>query len=387
MVVVIGFTEFLETIGILALFTFIISSMIYMGLSFSLPQLVQPLKNVKRDVMSLVANFVLVPVVTLIVIMLLPLSEGITIGLLIIGFAAGGSFIPKLLEVSRGDFAYAIGLMIMLVVGTIVVLPIVLPLILKGVEVNPWSIAQSLIFLMLIPLILSMAFKYRYDRLSKAVRPFFYNASNYALLILLIAFFVVYYPTMAKLFGSHGIIAACVILTVAFIGSYFLGGHDGAVRRTLAITTTQRNLSAAFAVATLNFTNPETLSIILLYGFIGFAISVPVGAELGKLSERKAEERKDKLREEKRIEKEKALEEKIRIMPSPEEIAAINAKKIVKEAKKEAQEIITNAEKQRAKRLKQPTKEELEEIEASEIVKEAKKEAKNIIKKAEDEKR
>jgi len=40
--------------------------------------------------------------------------------------------------------AFTAGLMVLLMVITIAYLPIVLPFVLTGVQVNPWEIAQSL---------------------------------------------------------------------------------------------------------------------------------------------------------------------------------------------------------------------------------------------------
>ena len=46
--------------------------------------------------------------------------------------------------------------MVLMMVVTIAYLPIVLPFVLTVVQVNPWEIARSLIFLMLIPLALTI---------------------------------------------------------------------------------------------------------------------------------------------------------------------------------------------------------------------------------------
>ena len=73
---------------------------------------------------------------------------GAAIGALIglgAGAAAGAPFLPKLAQVAKGDIAFAMGLMVV----TIAYMPIVLPLLLSGVTIDPREIAQSLILLML----------------------------------------------------------------------------------------------------------------------------------------------------------------------------------------------------------------------------------------------
>jgi bile acid:Na+ symporter, BASS family len=53
--------------------------------------------------------------------------------------------------------------MVLLMVVTVGYLPIVLPLLLPGVTVDPWQIARSLILLMLLPLAAGLALKSRYE--------------------------------------------------------------------------------------------------------------------------------------------------------------------------------------------------------------------------------
>jgi BASS family bile acid:Na+ symporter len=77
---------------------------------------------------------------------------GPLIGLMVLATAAGAPFLPKLIQGAKGEIAFGVGLMVLLMVVTIVYIPIVLPMLLTGVQVDPWDIAQSLIVLMLVPL-------------------------------------------------------------------------------------------------------------------------------------------------------------------------------------------------------------------------------------------
>ena len=80
------------------------------------------------------------------------LDETFGVGLLLLGCAAGAPFLPKLAELAKGNLAFAVGAMVLLMVVTVGYLPIVLPLLLPGVTVDPWNIARSLVLLMLLPL-------------------------------------------------------------------------------------------------------------------------------------------------------------------------------------------------------------------------------------------
>lgn len=78
------------------------------------------------------------------------MDQPIETGLILLATAARTPFLPKLAETAKGNVAFSVGLMVMLMVATVVYLPLVLPLLLSGVDVNPWDVASSLVVLMLI---------------------------------------------------------------------------------------------------------------------------------------------------------------------------------------------------------------------------------------------
>ena len=104
---------FLIAIGTLGVLVFIVTSMLGMGFSLTVPQIIAPLKNTRLLVLSLVANFVIVPILVLLIVRVLPLSEGLQIGLILVGLAAGAPFLPKLVQVAKGDMAFTAGLMVL----------------------------------------------------------------------------------------------------------------------------------------------------------------------------------------------------------------------------------------------------------------------------------
>jgi BASS family bile acid:Na+ symporter len=55
-------SEILETLAMLSVLVFVISSMLSMGLSLTTKQIVEPLKDTKLVVLALVATFILVPI-------------------------------------------------------------------------------------------------------------------------------------------------------------------------------------------------------------------------------------------------------------------------------------------------------------------------------------
>src|SRR5438132_10249796 len=178
--------ELMQKLVPLAMLVFVLSSMLAMGLGLTVGGIIAPLRDTRRVILSLLANFFLVPLAALALAALLRLDQPLGVGLLLLGSAAGAPFLPKLAELAKGNLAFAVGAMVLLMVVTVGYLPMVLPLLLPGVTVNPWEIASSLVLLMLLPLATGLALKARYGDLATRVKPVLDWISN-ASLILLVA--------------------------------------------------------------------------------------------------------------------------------------------------------------------------------------------------------
>lgn len=273
--------DVLESLAMLSVLVFVISSMLSMGLSLTIKQIIEPLKNTRLVILALVANFVLVPLVAFIITIVLPLNEPAVIGLILLSTAAGAPFLPKLVEVAKGNIAFSVGLMVLLMVVTIVYLPLVLPLLLGDVEVNPWDIAQSLIIMMLIPLAIGLFIRARYEEAAAKIQPTFAMAANIGILVLAVLGLVLNFDSMIALVGSFGILAGIIFIVVALVIGYLLGGSDPGIKSVMGLGSGQRNISAALVVAAQNF-DADVITYLMVLAIIGFIILFPAAGELGK---------------------------------------------------------------------------------------------------------
>src|SRR6267142_60130 len=76
-----------------AMLAFVVSSMLAVGVSLTVGQIMSPLRNGKLVSLALLANFVLMPLSALVIARLLRLDEPLGIALLLLGTAAGASFL------------------------------------------------------------------------------------------------------------------------------------------------------------------------------------------------------------------------------------------------------------------------------------------------------
>jgi len=276
-------SEIITVIAQLSALTFIITSMLAMGLSLTVKQIMDPLRNTKVVLLALLANFILVPALAYLITVVIPLDDGLATGLIIVGTAAGAPFLPKLVQVAKGNAGFSVGLMTLLMVVTVIYLPIVLPLLLPGASISPWDIAKSLITTMLVPLGIGLFIKARYSETAASLQPHMSQVSSLAIVLMLVTVLVLEFSTIIGTIGTGGILAALIFLVGALAIGLLLGGKDAGMRPVMGLGTAQRNLAAAMLVAAQNFSdNPNVLVMVMLVAILGLILLMVVGGEMGK---------------------------------------------------------------------------------------------------------
>jgi BASS family bile acid:Na+ symporter len=260
--------------------------MLAMGAALSVSQILEPLRNARLVVLALLANFVLMPLCAFALAKMLSLDEPLGVGLLLLGCAAGAPFLPKLAELARGNLPFAVGAMVLLMVITVAYLPIVLPLLLPGVTVNPGKIAQSLALLMLLPLAIGLFVKARYESTAVRVKPTLDWLSNISLILLIVLITVVNFDKVLQVFGTRGILAALLFIALGFCIGWVLGGPGKDTRPVLALATAQRNIAAALVVGSQSFGDPKVVVMVIVVAIVGLIILMPLSRAVAKITSR-----------------------------------------------------------------------------------------------------
>jgi BASS family bile acid:Na+ symporter len=263
-----------------ALLVFVVSSMLAVGLSLTVGQILVPLRNARLVILSLVANFVLMPLAALLIARALRLEQPLAVALLLLGAAAGAPFLPKLAGVARGNLAFAVGLMVLLMVLTVGYMPLVMPLLLEGVSVDPTQIARSLVMLMLLPLVIGLAVRARYAVAAGRAAPVLNKLSTLSLTVMVLLMLVTNIQNIIGLFGTRGVLASIVFLLVGFGLGWMLGGPSRDTRSVLAMGTAQRNIAAALVVGGQNFDEPRVVVMVVVVAIVGLLVLMPLGRKV-----------------------------------------------------------------------------------------------------------
>jgi BASS family bile acid:Na+ symporter len=265
-----------------AMLAFVLSSMLGMGLGLTVGQIIAPLRNARLVLLSLMANFVLMPLLAVGLARLLRLDASLGVGLVLLGAAAGAPFLPKLAQIAKGNLAFAVGLMVLLMVLTIAYLPLVLPLLLEGASVNPAKIARSLVLLMLLPLAVALGVKAKFPALAARVKPGLDKISTWSLVLVIVLLSAVNFKSVLAVFGTGGILAGLLFLAAGYGIGWLLGGPGADTRRVLGFGTSQRNIAAALVVGGQSFDDPNVVVMVVVVAIVGLLLLIPLSRFLAK---------------------------------------------------------------------------------------------------------
>jgi ACR3 family arsenite transporter len=260
----------------------ITGSMFGMGLGLTVPQIVTPLKNVRLVVLALLANFVLVPLLAFVIALIIPLEQSLKIGLMVLALSAGAPFLILEARGAKANLGLAVGVMTLLMVVTIFLLPLVLPLLLTGVQVDAGAIAKSLIVLMLIPLILGLLVRANAPDTAQHWMPAMNKIGSLGIMILLVVGLGLNVSNVIGLIGSGGFLALLIFIVASLAIGLLLGGREPGVRNVTALGTAQRNVSAAIVVTLANFAGTNAVPFVLAASILLPLILLSVAKAMGR---------------------------------------------------------------------------------------------------------
>jgi len=265
------------------LVVFLLTLITSLGMTFSVAQIVAPLKRVRVLLGLIVVNLGLAPLIAIGIAHLLPLHSQTRIGLAIVTIAAGAPIAMKACQLAkRSDMAMAVSFTIVLIVLTIPVAPLWAQAIISGAKVDPWGIVKDLIFLVLIPLVVGLILRSRYPEHRDSWKNGLEKTSNIALYAALVVGIAVNWNALISVIGSW-VILASVLIIIAYA---VLGAVVGLPERPILITT---SLMSAFkftpvglvVIATVLHNQSTYLTPALVFVLVDTIVPLALGVEIG----------------------------------------------------------------------------------------------------------
>ena len=279
---------------------FAIASMLSMGLRTPLRAFRDQLRDRRTVLAVLGANFVVVPAVGTLLIWLLSdlLPQQTGEGFVIALCAAGAPFVLQLGAMARIPYGQTAGPMAVLLLGSIAFMPLVVPFLLRDVQVHGWSVAQLLLGTMLSPMVAGIVIAAVWPGRADLFARIAGGVAAVSAVLMFLSGFGANSGLVIELLLSPVLLVAAGLVALAFVAGRIAGDLAGdtlTVPDGPAILTSQRNIAAALLVARTGAENSEAAGsivvAILLLSAVGFVMLVPYALVSGYLRRRRAGER------------------------------------------------------------------------------------------------
>jgi BASS family bile acid:Na+ symporter len=264
----------METVFNLVVVIFTVGNLAAMGLELNLRDALKALRNVKFVALIVVWSWVVGPAFSYLLTKVLPLAEPYAIGLLLACAAPCAPFYPVVVRKARGDVAFAAALLLLTAVGTVVLMPVMLPVMIKGLTVSAWAIAKPLLTLVLTPLVIGIVIRVYAAKTADKLFPVVKKIAGLFTLLVLVFVLVLYGKKMLDSMGSFAIGAQLLFLGGMAAISYLIGfGLKQDQRSIMALGMGTRNIAAVFAVL-MAIPNPDARLVVMVILVVPLSVIV-----------------------------------------------------------------------------------------------------------------
>ena len=259
---------------------FTVGNLMAGGLECDLKDALKWLRSPKLLVPCLFWGWVVGPALAWLIILVFPLSEGHAAGLMLASLAPIAPFLPLAAMKARGDLTFTGAYILLGTVVTVVLMPVMAPLLIKGLALSAWPLAKPLITLVLIPLLIGVAIRFYKPTVAARIFPWVKKIGGIFLLLCLGTTLWIWGKDMLDTVGSFAPGAWVLFMIVMAVVPYLIGfGLKQNQRSVMAIGQSSRNISGAL-VAFFGITNPPegmllmVLLVVPLHVIIGL-LAVP----------------------------------------------------------------------------------------------------------------
>jgi BASS family bile acid:Na+ symporter len=134
--------------------------------------------------------------------------------MLLFCMAPAAPFLPLLVERARGDMSFAGALVPLVAVGTVVFMPLMAPLMIKGLTISIWLLAKPLLLTILLPLVIGTATRHYAETVATKIIPAVNLIAKLTTLMTIVWAAVLYYPEMLATVGSFALLSMLVFMVV-----------------------------------------------------------------------------------------------------------------------------------------------------------------------------
>jgi predicted Na+-dependent transporter len=216
----------------------IISTVLALGMSYSVAQLVAPLRRVWLVALMILVNSVLIPGAAWGIGKALPIKESAVTGMTLAALGAASAAGLKATQLARrADLALAVSLVVVLQLANLAAVPLWAGQVVSGASISATSILGNLLLLVLIPLAIGLLVRARYADHAEKWQVELAKVSNLALGLALIAGISVNWQAIVSLLGSWVLLASALTAIVSVVLGALVGHADTDTRNATGLVS------------------------------------------------------------------------------------------------------------------------------------------------------
>jgi BASS family bile acid:Na+ symporter len=242
--------QFLQTTFSPLVLIFTVSNLAAMGFQVKMPEVIAALRNKKSLALIFVWGWVLGPAFGYLITRVLPLAEPYVIVVLLASLAPCAPFLQQMVGKARGDMGFAGALIPLVAVGTVVLMPLMAPLLIKGLTISTWALAKPLLLTILLPLMIGAAIRYYADTVATRIFPAVKLIAMLSTLTTIVWCLVLYGRGMLDTAGELALLSMTLFMVGMGLITYRFGfGLKQNQRSVMALGMGTRNVAAVLAAA------------------------------------------------------------------------------------------------------------------------------------------
>lgn len=250
------------------------------GLHASWPDTTYLLRRPWLMLRSLLSMGVIMPLFAALVAALFDLHPAVKTTIVALALAPVPPILPGKQEKAGGTASYAISLLVMAALFSIVLVPLDVELMgwlfAKDVHMSSGAVAMIVLTSILVPLAAGMAIGGIAPAFAqRMVRPLSLLATVLLVIAVLPVLFTAW-PVVMSMIGNGTLIVLALFTAFGLAVGHWLGGKEEDNRTILALATAARHPAVALAVASANFgQQKEVLAVVLLHLIVGALVAIP----------------------------------------------------------------------------------------------------------------
>ena len=263
---------------------FTILNLLSMGLQVNLVNMFKVVRSARFLGLMLVLGWVVGPAIAYLITLVIPLDNTYIIVLFIGSLAPCAPFLPPLIPKARGDVNFAGAFIPVAAIGTSLLMPVIAPMLVKGIELSVMSLLKPLFISLLVPLLIGATIKTFAVKVADKIFNPVKKLAGLSTLLTIILCLIIYYKPMWATAGSMATLAMTIFMVVMALIAFYSGfGFNRGEKVVMSLGMGTRNIAAVLiGVLTIADVKPNMVSMVVIWTLWSFILSMIIAPLIGR---------------------------------------------------------------------------------------------------------